>query len=490
MYKFFSACPISLRNAVINYELEVLFMVENYADLLDNVKRIHFVGIGGSGMCPLAEILHSEGYEITGSDTAESDTLERIRSYGIPVTMGHFPENVNGADLVVYTAAVKLDNPELVSAEAQNIPAVERCIMLGAGTERYKRSVAVSGTHGKTTTTSMITQILTMSGCDPTAVIGAKLPFIGGNSRVGKSDLMVCEACEYVDSFLHIYPAMAVILNVDEDHLDYFGTLDRIKQSFKKFISQTSGCIVINGDDANSMECVKDTIDEGSKQVVTFGFGRKNDFRAEITGELSVCDSFDLYYHNEKITSVALRVPGKFNVQNALAACAAAITLGVSPEDAAKALGEFRGAHRRFEILGEPCGITVADDFAHHPTELNATLTTAMSMGFKNVWAVFQPHTFSRTYTFLNEFAEVLSIPDHTILSEILPVRETNTYNIYAKDLAEKIDGCVWFKTFEEIADYVTEKAKPGDLIITIGGGNVYMCANMIMKKLTAKEQK
>ena len=463
-------------------------MAGNYTHLLDNVRRIHFVGIGGSGMCPLAEILHNEGFEITGSDVAESDTLERIRSYGIPVAMGHKPENVNGADLVVYTAAVKLDNPELVSAKTQNIPAIERCIMLGAVVEKYKKSIAISGTHGKTTTTSMITQILTMSKLDPTAIIGAKLPFIGGNSRVGKSDYIVCEACEYVDTFLHIYPEMAVILNVDEDHLDYFGTLDRIKQSFKKFLDQTSSCIVINGDDANSMECVKDIIKEGSKKVVTFGFGRKNDFRAEITGESSVCDSFDLYHKGKKITSVKLRIPGKFNVMNALAAAAAAVTLGVNPDDVSTALSEFRGAHRRFEILGEPCGITVADDFAHHPTELNATLTTAMSMGYKNVWAIFQPHTFSRTYKFLNEFAQALSIPDHVILSEILPVREKNTYNIYSKDLAEKIDGCVWFKTFEEIADYVIKKASPGDLIITIGGGNVYMCANMIMKKLSGQD--
>lgn len=462
-------------------------MAENYNHLLDNVKHIHFVGIGGSGMCPLAEILHNEGFEITGSDTSESDTLQRIRSYGIPVTMGHFPENVNGADLVVYTAAVKLDNPELVSAKSQNIPAVERCIMLGAVVEKYKNSIAISGTHGKTTTTSMITQILTMSKLDPTAIIGAKLPFIGGNSRVGKSDYIVCEACEYVDTFLHIYPSMAIILNVDEDHLDYFGTLDRIKQSFKKFIDQTSNIIVINGDDANSMECVRDVIKSGSKQVITFGFGKKNDFRAEITGESSVCDSFDLYHKNERIASIYLKVPGKFNVMNALAAAAATITLGVSPREVAESLAAFRGAHRRFEILGKPCGITVADDFAHHPTELRATLTTAMSMGFKNVWAVFQPHTFSRTYTFLNEFAEVLSLADHTILSEILPVRETNTYNIYSKDLAKKIDGCVWFKTFEEIADYVTEKAAPGDLIITIGGGNVYMCAGMIMERLNKK---
>lgn len=462
-------------------------MVESYAHLLDNIKRIHFVGIGGSGMCPLAEILHNEGYEITGSDVAESDTLARIRSYGIPVTMGHLPENVNGADMVVYTAAVKLDNPELVSARAQQIPTIERSIMLGAVVDKYQKSIAVSGTHGKTTTTSMLTQILTMSSFDPTAIIGAKLPFIGGNSRIGQSDYIVCEACEYVDTFLRIYPAMCLILNVDEDHLDYFGTLARIKESFRKFMEQTSSTIVINGDDHNAMECVEEIRQQNQKEVVTFGFGKKNDFRAEITGESSVCDSFDLYHHGEKLCSVTLKVPGKFNVMNALAASAAAVTLGVKPEDVAKALAAFGGAHRRFEILGKPCGITVADDFAHHPTELRATLTTAMSMGFRRVWAVFQPHTYSRTYTFLNEFAEVLSIPDHTILSEILPVRETNTYNIYAKDLADKIDGCVWFKTFEEIADYVTKKAKPDDLIITIGGGNIYMCANMILQKLNGK---
>lgn len=458
-------------------------MIENYEHLLDNIKRIHFVGIGGSGMCPLAEILHHEGYEITGSDTAESDTLERIRSYGIPVTMGHFAETVIGADLVVYTAAVKSDNPELVSAKEHHIPAVERCIMLGAVVDKYKDSVAVCGTHGKTTTTSMITQIFTMADFDPTAVIGAKLPFIGGNSRVGKSDIIVCEACEYVDSFLHIYPAVTVILNVDEDHLDYFGTLDRIKESFTKFAGQTSDILVVNGDDENTMFCI-DGMAEKGKRIVTFGFGEGNDFRAEITGESSVCDSFDIIRSGQRIASVKLAVPGTFNVMNALAAAAATITMGVSPEAAAEALGAFRGAHRRFEILGNPGGITVADDFAHHPTELRATLTTAMSMGYQNVWAVFQPHTFSRTYTFLSEFAEVLSIPDHCILSEILPVRETNIYNIYSKDLAEKIDGCVWFETFDEIADYVTQKAQPGDLIITIGGGNVYMCAHKILDRL------
>ena len=462
-------------------------MIDNYEHLLDNVKRIHFVGIGGSGMCPLAEILHNEGFEITGSDVSESDTLARIRSYGIPVTMGHFPENVIGADLVVYTAAVKLDNPELVSAKEKHIPAVERCIMLGAVVEKYKNSVAICGTHGKTTTTSMVTQIFTMTDFDPTAIIGAKLPFIGGNSRMGKSDIIVCEACEYVDTFLHMYPSLTVILNVDEDHLDYFGTLDRIKESFTKFADQTSDTLVVNGDDANTMECISG-MDKKGKRIITFGFGEDNDFRAVIRDDDQIFDSFELLRSGEKIADVKLSVPGKFNVMNALAAAAATITLGVDPQAAARALGEFRGAHRRFEILGKPQGITVADDFAHHPTELRATLETAMNMGFNEVWAVFQPHTFSRTYTFLEEFAQVLSIPDHCVLSEILPVRETNTYNIYSKDLADKIDGCVWFKTFEEIADYVTKKAKPGDLIITIGGGNVYMCAGMIMEKLTGGE--
>lgn len=455
-------------------------MEYNYKTLLDNIKRIHFVGIGGSGMCPLAEILYHEGYEITGSDMNESDTLERIRSYGIKVTMGHFAENVNGADMVVYTAAVKSDNPELVSAKAQGIPTVERCIMLGAVCSKYKRSVAVSGTHGKTTTTSMLTQILTMCNFDPTAVIGGKLPFLGGNSRVGKSDIMTCEACEYVDTFLHLYPAISIILNIDADHLDYFKTLDGVKKSFTRFAEQTSQTLIVNGDDENTMDAMK-TVD---KPLTTFGFDSKNDYYAVIVSEDKVFDTFEVHHDGQTLMTVTLQVPGRHNVLNALAAATAALILGAEPKDIAAALGAFTGAHRRFEILGKFGGITVADDFAHHPTELEATLKSAMGMGFKQVWAVFQPHTYSRTAMLLDDFARVLSIPSHAILSEILAVRETNTYNIYAKDLADKIDGCVWFKTFEEITDYVTQKATDGDLIITIGGGNVYMCAHQIVEKL------
>ena len=460
-------------------------MVTN--DILGKVKKIHFVGIGGSGMCPLAEILYHKGYQITGSDVSESDTLERVRSYGIPVTMGHRAENVEGAELVVYTAAVKQDNPELAAAREKGIPTAERSVLLGMVTRRYNDSVAVSGTHGKTTTTAMITQICLEAGLDPSAVIGGKLPLIGGNGRAGKSELMVCEACEYVDTFLQLTPAVSVILNIDADHLDYFKTLDNIIKSFRQFARQTTRALIVNGDDENTRKAVQG-LDHA--EILTFGLSPENDYyAAQIHDGARVCESFALMKRGQKLADVSLSVPGKHNILNALAAAAAADYLGVPAEQIAHGLHSFTGVHRRFEILGNFGGITVADDFAHHPTELTATLTAAMNMGFRKVWAIFQPHTYSRTYLLLDDFAQALAIPDHAILSEILPVRETNTYNIYAKDLADKIPGCVWFKTFEEIADYAIAQAQPGDLLLTLGGGNVYQCANLIVEKYRAMEQ-
>ncbi|WP_277668925.1 UDP-N-acetylmuramate--L-alanine ligase [Caproiciproducens galactitolivorans] len=452
-----------------------------YHDELSDVKKIHFVGIGGSGMCPLAEILHSRGFELTGSDMNESDTLARVRSYGIPVFMGHRAENIGDADMVVYTAAVKNDNPELMAARAKGIPTVERSVMLGIVTRRYPHPVAVSGTHGKTTTTAMITQILLDAGKDPSAVIGGKLPLIGGNGRVGNSGTIVCEACEYVDTFLQLHPEVSVILNVDADHLDYFGTVENIIKSFRRFAKQTSKTLIVNGDDANSMKAVEGLV---HASIVTVGLDAKNDFHAEnIADTKEARESFSVVKNGKKVADVQLVIPGKHNIYNALAAFAAADQLGVEPEKIAASLGRFTGVHRRFEILGTFDGITVADDFAHHPTELTATLTAAMQMGFRKVWAVFQPHTYSRTYMLLDEFAKALSIPDRVVLSEILAVRETNTYHIYAKDLAEKIPGSVWFKTFEKITAYVTANAQKGDLILTLGGGDVYKCANMIVEK-------
>lgn len=453
----------------------------NNIDLLNNVKKIHFVGIGGSGMCPMAEILNKEGFEITGSDIYESDTLERIRALHIPVYIGHKKENVLGKDLIVYTAAIKRNNPELLAAQEFNIPAIERSVMLGLVTKRYSKSIAVSGTHGKTSTTAMITQILTTGKADPTAIIGGKLPFIGGNSRVGKSDIIVCEACEYVDTFLQLHPYISVILNIDADHLDYFGSLENIKKSFNKFGNQTSGLIIYNGDDKNSV----DTVNDINIKKLSFGLNENNDYYAkDITTKSGAKMSFSLMKKGQKLCDIKLNVPGKHNIYNALAAAVVADYLSIDTEFIKKALSEFTGVHRRFEILGNPNDIVVADDFAHHPTEITAILNSAMSMGFNTVWAVFQPHTYSRTAILINDFAKALSIADKVIISEILAVREENTYNIYSKDLGEKVSNSVCIDSFEDITEYIKNNAKPGDLVLTMGGGNVYKCANMILKSL------
>lgn len=458
----------------------------NYDNLLDKIKRIHFIGIGGSGMCPLAEILHSEGFLLTGSDMSEGDTLERIKGYGIPVFMEHKADNVQGAELVVYSAAIKETNPERREAVKQGIPCIERSVMLGIVTRRYRRSIAIAGTHGKTTTTAMLSQILIGSGFDPSAIIGGKLPFIGGNSYVGQSDIIVCEACEYVDTFLELTPYISVILNIDADHLDYFKDLDGIKRSFHKFAQQTTGALVINGDDQNTLDAVKDV----ELPKVTFGFKETNDYYAvNMTADRGIHEQFDLMHKGEKLTTVKLIVPGQHNVYNALAAAATAHYLGATPNEISENMHKFGGVHRRFEILGTPMGITVADDFAHHPTELTATLNAAMHMGFRKVWAVFQPHTYSRTSMLLDDFAKALQIPDAVIISEILPVRETNTYNIYNTDLGAKIPNSKCIDTFEDITKYVCDHAREGDLILTMGGGNVYMCANMILKELRFREE-
>ncbi|NBJ88177.1 UDP-N-acetylmuramate--L-alanine ligase [Acutalibacter sp. 1XD8-36] len=449
-------------------------------NILDSAKKLHFVGIGGSGMCPMAELLMHRGYEIRGSDQNESDTLDRVKSWGIPVYMGHSPENIGDAEAVVYTAACKSDNPELVAAREKGVPALERSVMLGMLTEKYPQLVAVSGTHGKTTTTAMLTQIFIEAGADPSAIIGGKLPIINSNCRVGKSDTIICEACEYVDTFLQLHPAVSLILNIEPDHLDYFKTLDNIVKSFRQFAVQTDRLLVVNAANPSVMEAVEGL----EREIVSFGLDSSCDYYpADLNEEPSACEDFTLMCRGEALGRVNLAVPGKHNMLNALAAAAAAHSLGIAPEAICSALEHFGGVHRRFEILGQFDGVTVADDFAHHPTELTAVLSSAMRMGYRQVWAVFQPHTYSRTYTFLNDFAEALALPDHLIMTEILAVREENTYNIHTSDLAAKVPGSVWFDGFDKIAEYVMENAKPGDLILTLGGGDIYKCANLIVER-------
>lgn len=459
--------------------------MNQYKDLLQRVKRFHFVGIGGSGMCPMAELLHHAGYTLTGSDRNESDTLDRVRAMGIPVFTEHKAENLGDAEAVVYTAACRDDNPELAAAREKGLPTLERAVMLGLLTQRFPQTIGVSGTHGKTTTTAMLTQILIECGMDPSAIIGGKLPLIGGNSRAGDSGTMVCEACEYMDHFHHLAPAVSVILNIDADHLDYFGTLDNIVKSFHKYAQLTSRLLVVNGDDPKAMEAIAGV----DRDVVTFGLSPQNDYYpADQNEEPSTCEDFTLVHKGQPLGRVELSVPGQHNMLNAIAAAACAHSLGADPEALCRALHNFTGVHRRFEVLGNFGGVTVADDFAHHPTELTATLTSAMKMGYNKVWAIFQPHTYSRTYTLLNDFAKALSIPDRLIMTEILAVREENIYGIKTADLAEKVPGSVWFEGFEEVADYAIAHAGPGDLLLTLGGGDVYKCANLIVKKYKERQ--
>lgn len=446
--------------------------------IIQNVKRVHLIGIGGSGMCPLAEILHSKGYILTGSDNNESDPLKRIKALGIKVYMGHSAENVKDAELVIYSAAISEENPEIVEAKRLGIPLMERSHMLGALTRYYDNVIGVCGTHGKTTVSSMITHILILNKQNPTAVIGGKLPLINSNGIAGDSDTMVCESCEFVDTFLQLSPDKAVLLNIDNDHLDYFKTMDNLVNSFSKFVNMASLCFV-NGDDEL---CLKAT--ENCSQYMTYGLKNTNDFYAENieSGKFGFC--FDVMYRGQKLTRLNMHIPGKHNVYNGLAGFAVCYSEGIAPDDIAASLESFTGAGRRFEFLGEYNGFTLADDYAHHPTEIKATLSAAKELSYNNVIAVFQPFTFSRTALLKDEFIEALSIADKVILTPIMGSREVNTYNIYSEDIAKELKDAVVVDGFKNIADEIIKTAKENDIVITMGGGDIYKAAHIVQEKL------
>ncbi len=454
-------------------------------NILEGKKHIHFIGIGGSGMYPLAQILFAKGYNLSGSDNNSGDTLTAVEKMGIPVTLGHSPKNIEGADLIVHSAAIMKDNPELCAAREKGIPTIERSILLGIVTSWYKNAVCVCGTHGKTTASSMLTQIYMMSGMDPTTVIGGKLELIGGSGRVGKTENMVCEACEYVDTFLKLSPDVSVILNIDRDHMEYFKTLDNLIASFRKFSDMTSNKLIVNGDDENSLAAVKGL----DKKIITFGLKPENDYYAtDISSEVchathSLLTKFTVYRSGKELGEVSIKIPGRHNVYNALAAAAAAMETGVSFENVKNALFEFKSAARRFDVLGIRNGVTIADDYAHHPAELEATLKAALSLGFNKVWAVFQPFTFSRTAMLLDDFAKVLSLADRVVLTPIMGSREINTFGIDSKDLKDKLDNCVLLDTFENVAEYIKQNAEPEDLVITLGCGDIYKAAKLILNE-------
>ncbi|MCI8441557.1 MAG: UDP-N-acetylmuramate--L-alanine ligase [Provencibacterium sp.] len=450
-------------------------------DILAGRRHIHFIGIGGSGMFPLAQILQGRGYEISGSDNNPGDTIELERSMGMQVVIGQRAENIAGADAIIYSAAIMEENPELIAARASGLPVIERSELLGLITSQFEECAAVCGTHGKTTTTALLTHILLGCGKDPSAVIGGKLGEIGGSGRVGKSPVLAVEACEFCEHFLNLYPDMAVILNVDEDHLDYYKNLENIIKAFHTFAGMASRCVIYNGDDPNTLRAVEGI----KKEKITFGLSPENDYWAADAERFGTGYRYRLMHGEKEICEVKTAVPGAHNILNSLAALAAAIRLGCDARHAAELVESFGGAGRRFEILGRVNGVTVADDYAHHPKEIAVTLRAAKEMGFHRVFAVHQPFTYSRTALLLEDFAAALSVADQVVLSEIMGGREHNTYGIDARDLQKRIEGCCFFPKFPEIARYVAGAAEEGDLVITLGCGDVYKCAKLILEELS-----
>ena len=449
--------------------------------------RIYFIGIGGISMSGLAEILLSEGFTVSGSDRAPSDLTRMLEDRGVNVFYGQKKENLTkDIDLVVYTAAIKSDNPELLAAHKLNIPMLTRAELLGQMMKNYKTPVAVSGTHGKTTTTSMISQILLSAEADPTLSIGGIYRPIGGNIRVGASELFVTEACEYTNSFLSFFPKIVIILNIEEDHLDFFKDLADIRNSFHRFaqLLPADGTLIINGD----IERCEELTEGLSCKVITYGLSSGSDYTAsQVTYDESGFPSFILSRQNGGERKFSLRVHGDHNILNALAAIALADLLGLSDEVIHAGLAAFTGTDRRFEYKGQVNGVNIIDDYAHHPTEIRATLSAAAQYPHRRLWCVFQPHTYTRTKAFLEEFASALSLADEIILADIYAAREKDTLGISSETLQEKIrslgHSCHYFPTFEAIENYLLKNCTKDDLLITMGAGDVVKIGENLLQK-------
>ena len=453
---------------------------------LKQYKHIHLIGIGGVSMSGIAEILHSCGFIVTGSDTSQSEITDKLIKNHIPVKIGHDIDNLEKSNLVVFSAAVKKDDPELVRARELNIPIVERGTFLGILTKAFKDTICISGTHGKTTTTSMISLCFLEANMDPSIQVGAYLKQINGNYRVGNSDYFIIEACEYVESYLKLYPKVEVILNIDNDHLDYFGTLENIIKSFGNYIKliPEDGLLVINWDDPNCRTLTKNT----NAKVVTYGIKNENaNFVARnIVFNNNGFPTFDVYHNNNFYKTISLSIPGAHNVMNALACIAVCNEYGIEKEDIKNALFKYTGAHRRFEFKGSFNNVSVYDDYGHHPTEITATANALKQKKYNKSWVIFQPHTYSRTKTLLNDFANALLNFDNIIVTDIYAARENNTYNISSKDLVDKIKelghDAIYISDFDEIVKYIKEHAKPSDIVLTVGAGTVTNIGPMLVE--------
>ena len=437
-------------------------------------KRVHLVGIGGVSMRPLGLVLKGMGLEVSGSDMNSSVSTDELMAQGIQVHIGHRAENIEGADCIIRTAAVHNDNPEIAGARAAGIPVFERAQAWGVIMRSYKNAICVSGTHGKTTTTSMVAHILMEAELDPTIMIGGYLPLLRAGHRVGEGDTILLESCEYCDSFLNFFPSLAVVLNIEADHLDYFKDLQAVEESFRKFSQLSTGGILANGDDANTMEAL------AGLDLITFGFDPKNRIHASAVS--TDWRKFDVICDGEKYCHFELPVFGHHNAANALAAAGVAWMMGIPGEVTARGLATFHGAGRRMERKGQINGADVYDDYAHHPGELAATIEAVEAMGYKRVVLAFQPHTYTRTKALFQDFVEQLRKPDVVVLAEIYAARERNTCGISSKDLVEQIPGSLYCATLPEVTETLRKLAQPGDIILTVGAGDIYRAGEALLK--------
>lgn len=448
---------------------------------------VHFIGIGGISMSGLAEVLLEEGFTISGSDAKESPLTRTLEQKGARIFYGQRASNITeDVQVVVYTAAIHPDNPEFARAQELGLPMLTRAELLGQIMRNYETPVAVAGTHGKTTTTSMLSHVLLKGDCDPTISVGGILPAIGGNIRVGQSETFLTEACEYTNSFLSFFPKISIILNIDADHLDFFKDIDDIRSSFRRFaqLLPDDGALIINADTPEYQQ-----ITEGlTCRVITYSLEKEADYTAaDITYDELGHATFTVLHKGQALGTCTLQVPGIHNVSNALSAVAASQLLDLSWEVIAEGLNSFTGTDRRFQYKGQIGGVTIIDDYAHHPTEIQATLHAAKNYPHKKTWCVFQPHTYTRTKALLPEFAQALSLADHVVLADIYAARETDTLGISSDDLRKLIaqlgTPCEYFPTFDEIENFLLENCTQGDLLITMGAGDVVNIGEQLLGK-------
>lgn len=437
-------------------------------------KRVHLIGIGGVSMRPLGLVLQGMGLTVTGSDMNSSVSTDELIAKGIQVYIGHRQENIRGADCIIRTAAAHNDNPEIAAARVAGIPVFERAQAWGVIMQAYKNSVCVAGTHGKTTTTSMVTHILMEANVDPTVMIGGYLPLLRAGHRVGQGDTIILESCEYCDSFLNFFPTLSVILNIEADHLDYFKDLTDIQKSFRKFAQLSSGGILANGDDPHVMEALK------GLDYVSFGLNPNN----RVHGENIHPDwrHLDVYCDGAFYTHLDLNVLGRHNALNAIGAAGAAWMLGIPGEAVTRGLAAFSGAERRMQYKGSYRGADIYDDYAHHPDELAATIDAVATMHYDRVILAFQPHTYTRTRALFSDFVRQLKRVDKVVLAEIYAARERNTVGISSKDLADQIPGAVYCETLPEVTSYLGSIAREGDVILTVGAGDIYRAGEALLK--------